>query len=130
MKNYVTRQKPTESELEILTILWDYGPSTVRFVNNTLNKNRKVGYTTTLKIMQIMTDKGFVTRNEEGRTHVYTARLKREKVQNQMLDKLLHSAFDGSAKKLVLQTLGNYQATNEELREIKELIKKIEGGQS
>jgi predicted transcriptional regulator len=128
MNNQPMNPKPTDAELEILSVLWENGPCTVRFVNDTLNAGKKVGYTTTLKFLQIMTDKGIVSRQPEGRTHVYSALLEKEKVQHQMLDKLLDSAFGGSAQKLVLQALGNYKASNEELQEIKALISKLEGG--
>jgi predicted transcriptional regulator len=121
--------RPTESELEILMILWDYGPGTVRFVNEKLNGKKVTGYTTTLKFLQIMTDKNLVTRNVEGRTHVYSAAIGKESVQKDLLDRLLENVFGGSAKKLVMQTLGNYKASKEELEEIKKLINKLEGGQ-
>jgi predicted transcriptional regulator len=93
-----------------------------------LNKDKRVGYTTTLKFLQIMTDKGIVSRQPDGRTHVYSALLDKEKVQHQLLDRLLDTAFGGSAQKLVLQALGNYEASREELQEIKALISKLEGG--
>ncbi len=121
--------RPTESELEILMILWDYGPSTVRFVNEKLNGKKVVGYTTTLKFLQIMTEKNLVTRQVEGRTHVYSASIGKESVQKELLDRLLENVFGGSAKKLVMQTLGHYKASKEELEEIKKLINKLEGGQ-
>lgn len=122
--------KPTESELEILSVLWDHGPSTVRFVNDQLNQIRRVGYTTTLKFLQIMTEKGFVTRHMEGRTHIYEALIKQEMIQGQLLDSLLVTAFGGSAQKLVIQALGNHKTTVAELQEIKKLIHKLEGGES
>ena len=128
MKNEQIIPKPTDAELEILSILWDSGPCTVRFVNDKLNEIRPVGYTTTLKFLQIMTDKGIVTRQADGRTHVYTANLKKENVQNQLLEKLMDSVFGGSAQQLVLQTLGNYRASQSELAEIKALIDKLDGG--
>ena len=128
MKNEQIIPKPTDAELEILSILWDSGPCTVRFVNDRLNEIRPVGYTTTLKFLQIMTDKGIVTRQADGRTHVYTANLKKENVQNQLLEKLMDSVFGGSAQQLVLQTLGNYRASQSELAEIKALIDKLDGG--
>ena len=130
MKNEPIILKPTDAELEILAILWENGPGTVRFVNDKLNETKTVGYTTTLKFLQIMTDKGIVTRQVDGRVHVYTANIKKEKVQNQLLEKLMDSVFGGSAQQLVLQTLGNYQASQSELAEIKALITKLEGGMS
>lgn len=122
--------KPTDAELEILSVLWDHGPGTVRFVNDQLNQVRRVGYTTTLKFLQIMTEKGFVTRQMEGRTHIYEASIRREMIQGQLLDNLLATAFGGSAQKLVIQALGNHKTTVAELQEIKELIHKLEGGKS
>jgi len=121
--------KPTESELEILSILWNKGPSTVREVNEEMNRNKVVGYTTTLKLMQIMTEKGMVERDTDGRTHIYTALARQEDAQVRMLDRLLDTAFGGSASKLVMQALGNHKTSDEELREIKALITKLEGGE-
>jgi predicted transcriptional regulator len=120
--------KPTESEIEILQILWQHGPSTVRFVNELLNQKKEAGYTTTLKIMQIMADKGLVTRNEENRTHIYQANVNEEATQKHLLDKFLDLAFRGSASKLVMQALGNHTATKDELDQIRKLIDKMEGG--
>ena len=121
--------KPTESELEILSILWNKGPSTVREVNDMMSKNKNVGYTTTLKLMQIMTEKGMVERVMEGRTHIYHALARQEDAQVRMLDRILETAFGGSASKLVLHALGNHKPSGEELREIKEMISKLEGGE-
>jgi len=120
--------KPTEAELEILQVLWQHGPCTVRFVNELLSKNKEIGYTTTLKIMQIMYDKKLVKRNEENRTHVYEAIVSEEDTQKHMLDKFLDMAFRGSASKLVMQALGNHKASKEELDQIRNLLDKIEGG--
>lgn len=120
--------KPTESELEILQILWQQGPSTVRFVNEQLNQKKEVGYTTTLKIMQIMADKDLVKRNEESRSHIYEANVNEEDTQKHMLDKFLNLTFRGSASKLVMQALGSHKATKAELEEIRKLIDKMEGG--
>jgi predicted transcriptional regulator len=121
--------KPTEAEIEILQILWQHGPCTVRYVNDLLNQKKEVGYTTTLKIMQIMSEKGLVKRNEQNRTHIYEAHVNEEATQKHMLDKFLDLAFRGSASKLVMQALGNHKATREELEQIKQLIDKIEGGE-
>ncbi len=121
--------KPTESELEILQILWQNGHSTVRFVNEQLNQHKEVGYTTTLKIMQIMTEKNLVRRNEDQRTHIYEASVLEEETQKQMLGRFLDTAFRGSAAKLVMQALGNHQASKEELNQIRNLLDQIEGGQ-
>lgn len=123
------RPRPTESELEILQILWEYGPSSVRFVNDQLNEKREVGYTTTLKLMQIMIEKGLVIRNTDQRSHIYEASVKEEETQKRLLDELTDGAFRGSAMKLVVQALGNASASKEELDEIKELIRKMESGE-
>ncbi len=118
--------KPTESELEILSILWENGPSTVRFVNDVISKQKNSGYTTTLKLMQIMHEKGMVTRVMDGRTHIYKPLLRQEEMQLTLMDRLLQTAFSGSASKLVMQALGNHQTSDQELQEIKELINKLE----
>lgn len=117
---------PTDSELEILNVLWQCGPSTVRFVNEQLNKEKQTGYTTTLKIMQIMNEKGLVTRDEELRSHVYHSKLVKQDTQKKLINKLLSSAFGGSASKMIMETLGNHQTTPEELEKIKELISELE----
>lgn len=118
--------KPTESELEVLQILWQYGTNSVRFVNEKLNEHREVGYTTTLKIMQIMAEKNLVTRDTTQRTHIYTPSVLESDIQKNLLNSFIHSAFRGSAKKLVLQALGSEESTSEELQEIKNMIALIE----
>jgi predicted transcriptional regulator len=119
--------RPTDSELEILEILWETGSATVRRINEELErKGRNVGYTTTLKMMQIMTEKGLLAREMDGRTHVYTSLIQAGATRNALIDKMANAAFGGSAMKLVMQALGNHKATREELREIKALINKIE----
>ncbi len=118
--------KPTVSELEILQILWTEGPCTVREVNTLLNQIKDVGYTTTLKIMQIMNEKGLVERETNSRTHIYTAGVNREDTQNILLNRFLENTFSGSASKLIMQALGNHNASSSELKEIKELIEKLE----
>ncbi|MCB0543167.1 MAG: BlaI/MecI/CopY family transcriptional regulator, partial [Saprospiraceae bacterium] len=127
----------TESELEILHILWEKGPSTVRTVNDVLNERRKAsgqkessGYTTSLKLMQIMHEKGFVTRTEEGRTHTYAAAVQQEDTQSLLLQHFVDQTFRGSTARLVMQALGNHEASAEELDEIKALIAQIEQNQS
>lgn len=122
--------KPTEAELEILQILWQKGPSPVRAVNDELNERREVGYTTTLKIMQIMLEKGLVERNAESRTHIYDARVKEQDVQSQLLNRFVQATYRGSASRLVMQLLGNHEASQAELEEIKKLIQKLENDQS
>lgn len=119
-------QRPTEAELEILQILWEYGPSSVRFVNDELIKRREVVYTTTLKLLQIMFEKGLVSRDDSNRTHVYAALLQETDNQQRMLDQLVDTAFRGSAMKLVMQAIGNKPVSKAELDEIKALIEKIE----
>lgn len=126
MNQSVKKFKPTETELEILSILWNNGPSTVRAVNDEMNRLKNVGYTTTLKLMQIMAEKGMVEREMDGRQHIYSAVARQEDAQVRMLDRLLQTAFGGSASKLVLQALGNHETSEEELNEIKALIKKLE----
>ncbi|MFZ2900937.1 MAG: BlaI/MecI/CopY family transcriptional regulator [Saprospiraceae bacterium] len=123
------RPKPTESELEILQVLWEHGPSSVRFVNEQLSLKREVGYTTTLKLMQIMFEKGLVTRNTDQRSHIYASNVEEKETQKRLLDELLGGAFRGSAMNLVVQALGNANASQEELDEIKELIRKLESGE-
>jgi len=118
--------KPTESELEILQILWKKGDVTVREVNNVLNEFKEVGYTTTLKLMQIMHDKSILSRDTSQRTHVYTAIVKEKDIQSSLLKSFVDKAFSGSAMNLVMQTLGNHNASKEELAEIKALIQKLE----
>jgi len=122
--------KPTEAELDVLQLLWKHGSSSVKSINDYLNQTKNVGYTTTLKIMQIMTEKGLVTRIKDGRNHIYTAVVEQKATQEQLLDKLLNGVFGGSAKKLVIQALGNHTATKEELDEIKSYIEKLEGTNS
>jgi predicted transcriptional regulator len=118
--------KPTEAELEILQVLWEHGPSSVRDVHEILAARRETGYTTTLKLMQIMLDKGLVRRNAEARTHIYEAGVHEAEVQSQLLRRFVDSTFRGSASQLVLQALGNHKASKKELEQIKALIEKIE----
>ncbi|ADB41158.1 BlaI/MecI/CopY family transcriptional regulator [Spirosoma linguale] len=114
--------KPTDSELEILHVLWANGPSTVRQVHEKLSQSRDIGYTTALKLMQIMHEKGFVSREEEGRSHTYTALVSEEDTQRNLVDRFVETAFRGSASKLVMQILGQHKASREELDEIKKLL--------
>jgi predicted transcriptional regulator len=118
--------KPTDSELEILQLLWELGPSTVRAVNERLNERRDVGYTTTLKLLQIMFEKGIVSRKEDGRTHTYTAAITETDTQSVLLQEFVDQTFRGSAMKMVMQALGNHDASTEELDEIKALIAQME----
>jgi predicted transcriptional regulator len=115
--------RPTEAELEILRVLWMHGSSTVRQVNERLSSaSRDIGYTTTLKLMQIMAEKGLVTRDESDRTHVYTARMTQGHTQRQLVSHLVDKAFGGSAAALVMQALSAHPATAAELEEIQQLI--------
>ena len=116
--------KPTESELEILNILWEKNLATVRDVHEELAKSKDVGYTTTLKLMQIMHEKGLVKRDESMRTHVYQAAVNREKTQKHLLDKMIDSLFGGSSTQLVLQALGSgeQKMSSEELEKIQALL--------
>jgi len=118
--------KPTESELEILNILWDKGPSTVRDVHEVLEKNKEAGYTTTLKLMQIMHEKTLLKRDASSKSHVYTANVSQEKTQGQLVKKLIDNMFNGSASQLVMQALGNHKTNKKELDEIKKYLEQIE----
>jgi len=123
----MTSLRTTDSELEILEILWENGSATVRQVNRDLElKGRIVGYTTTLKMMQIMTDKGMLSRTMEGRTHIYSPVIQAGPARNALIDRIANAAFGGSAMKLILQALGNHKATPEELQEIRNLIDRME----
>jgi len=123
----MTPTRTTDSELEILEILWESGSATVRQVKQELElKGRNVGYTTTLKMMQIMTDKGMLSRTMDGRTHIYTPIIQAGAARNALIDRIVNAAFGGSAMKLVLQALGNHEATPEELQEIRAMIDKME----
>ena len=119
-------QKPTDSELEILQVLWDRGPSTVREVNDLLSAKREIGYTTTLKIMQIMHEKSLLEREKDGKGHVYTANVEREATQKALLDRFLEGAFGGSAMQLVMQTLGGHKASAAEIDQIRDYLDAIE----
>jgi len=119
-------QNPTEKELEILQIIWENGPSTVRFVNDQFQKEGDVGYTTTLKLMQIMTKKGILKRDTTDKNHIYHAVVQKKKMQNVLTQKFINKVFKGSASQLVLQVLGNSGATEKEIEEVKQYITKIE----
>lgn len=120
------QSEPTRSELEILQVLWKHGPSTVRFVNDHLNdEKRSVQYTSTLKIMQIMTDKGMLARDESSMKHVYSPVLEERSTKGLLLDRFLDATFNGSAATLLMQLLGNKKTSKDELDEIKALINKI-----
>lgn len=118
--------KPTESELEILQILWSQGECTVRTVHEELLKTKDVGYTSTLKLMQIMHDKGLVSRNTTSKTHIYKSAVNQQATQQQLVNKMIDNVFNGSAARLVMQVLGNKKATTQEIDEIKKYLDNLE----
>jgi|SRR3954469_3854557 predicted transcriptional regulator len=120
--------RPTDAELAILRVLWERGPSTVRDVYEALKRSRDAGYTSVLKVMQIMHDKGLVARDEAKRSHVYRAAVPREHTQRQIVGDLLERVFGGSARALVLQALSARRASPKELAEIRKLLDEFEGG--
>ena len=117
--------KPTESELEILQVLWSQGHATVRTVHEALSHFKDAGYTTTLKLMQIMHDKGLVGRDDSGKTHIYFALANKEKTQQLLLGKMMESLFDGSPSQLMLQALGGQKPSIEEIEKIEALLKQF-----
>ena len=117
--------KPTESELEILRILWERTKASVRDVHEELSKTKDAGYTTTLKLMQIMFEKGLVGRNDSVKIHIYYPIVSREKTQKQLLGKMIANLFGGSYKELVLHALGNHKSSPEELEEIQKLLNNL-----
>jgi len=121
-----TQKKPTDAELAIIGVIWDRGPSTVREVFQHLSERREIGYTTVLKFMQIMTDKGLLERNTSVRPQVFKAARPQQQTQRQLLRELLDRAFDGSPGNLVLQALSIRESTPEERREIRELLDRLE----
>jgi len=121
--------RPTDAELAILRVLWSRGPSTVRQVHEAISRDRETGYTTVLKLMQIMTEKGLVERDESERTHVYQARFTQEATQQRLVSDLLEKAFGGSASQLVMQALAAKPASADELAQIRRLLDELEGGE-
>ncbi|MCC6292000.1 MAG: BlaI/MecI/CopY family transcriptional regulator [Bryobacterales bacterium] len=120
--------RPTDAELEILSVLWRLGSSTVREVHDVLSKERAIQYTTTLKLMQIMAEKGLLERDESARSHVYSARQPRERTQSQLAGHLLERAFGGSARNLLMGALSAKKASREELAELRKLLDEYETG--
>jgi predicted transcriptional regulator len=118
---------PTDRELTILRILWDMGPSTVREVNEAMDKDRPTGYTTTLKLMQIMTEKGLLVRDESDRTHVYKANVAEERMQKQLVGDMLERVFSGSAEKLVMRALSAKKVSAKELAKIRRMVDEFGG---
>ena len=120
-------RRPTDAELAILTVLWERGPSTVRDVHDELNRHTATGYTTVLKLLQIMTEKGLVVRDETARAHIYEARYSEQKTQRQLLTDLADRAFGGSAAKLVMQALSGRKTNPDDLNAIRDLLDRLEG---
>ena len=128
-KGNSTPVEPTRSELEILQVLWQHGPSTVRFVNDQLNeKKREVNYTSTLKLMQIMFDKGLLKRDESQMKHVYSPAMEESKTKNLLLNRFVDTLYNGSASSLMMQLLGNKKTSKEELDAIRAFLKKMDRG--
>jgi BlaI family transcriptional regulator, penicillinase repressor len=121
--------KPTEKELEILQAMWGKDAVSVKDVHESLGGDRLNGYTTILKLLQIMYEKGLVTRQKSGKMHLYTAVSSQEKTRKQLLDKMIDTVFQGSASQLIISALGNKKSSQEELREIKKYLEKLEGGE-
>src|SRR5688572_16315406 len=121
--------KPTEKELEILQILWSKGPSAVKDVHEAMGGDTTNGYTTILKLLQIMHEKGLVTRQKSGKLHLYKAVPSQENTRQQIIDKMIDTVFEGSAMQLVVSALGNKKSSKEELQEIKKYLEKLEGGE-
>jgi len=117
--------KPTESEMEILQILWEKGNCTVRDVHEILEKSKDAGYTTTLKLMQIMHEKGLVARDTSAKTHIYRALVNQEKTQQHLVSKMIDNVFNGSAARLVMQALGNHSASKDEIDSIKKYLDEL-----
>lgn len=117
--------KPTESELEILQILWEKGDCTVRDVHEVLEKNKDAGYTTTLKLMQIMHEKGLVARDTSAKTHIYSALINQQKTQQHLVNKMIDNVFNGSAARMVIQALGNHKASKDEIDSIKKYLDEL-----
>lgn len=120
--------QPTEVELRILRILWGQGPSTARQIHNRLAEDRDTNYSTTVKMLSVMLDKGLVRRDETVRPQVFRPAATRRRTQQRMLKDLIHKAYDGSAGSLVLQALASQKASPEELAEIRQLLNELEGG--
>jgi BlaI family transcriptional regulator, penicillinase repressor len=125
--NNKMKSEPTKSELEILQVLWKHGPSTVRFVNDKLNEQKRaVQYTSTLKLMQIMAEKEILKRDESNMKHIYSPALEEQKTKSFLLDRFVDSMYDGSASSLMMQLLGNKKTSKKELEAIKDLLNKLD----
>jgi BlaI family penicillinase repressor len=121
--------KPTGKELEILHVIWEKDAVSVKDVHDAMGGDKANGYTTILKLMQIMHEKGLVTRQKNGKLHLYKAVPTQENTRQQMLDKMIDTVFQGSAAQLVMSALGNKKSSKEELREIRQYLEKLEGGE-
>jgi BlaI family penicillinase repressor len=119
--------EPTKAELEILQVLWEFGPSTVRLVNDKLNEQRDINYTSTLKQMQIMAEKGILKRDESQMKHIYIPVEAEQKTKGQLLDRFVNTLYKGSAAQLMMQLLGNETTSKDELDEIKKMLEQFEG---
>lgn len=118
---------PTKAEMDVLQVLWQHGPSTVRFVHDTLNEQKDaVQYTSTLKLMQVMTEKGMLTRDESSMKHIYSAVLEEGKTKGSMLSRFVDSMYDGSVSNLMVALLGNDKTSKKELQVLKEMLKKLD----
>lgn len=130
MKEHITEEnkniEPTKAELEILRVIWNYGASTVRFVNDKLNEVREINYTSTLKLMQIMAEKGILKRDESQMKHIYHVTEKEQKTKEFLLEKFVDTLYNGSAGKLVMQLLGNKKTSKQDIEEIKKLLSDLD----
>ncbi|MDX1685818.1 MAG: BlaI/MecI/CopY family transcriptional regulator [Saprospiraceae bacterium] len=118
--------KPTDAELRILQVLWEHGPCSVRFVNEAISEEKEVGYTTTLKLMQIMAEKGIATRDTSSRKHLYEAAVPRSETQHHLLQKLADLAFNGSSVRLAMRALGEERISKGEINELRQLLDEME----
>ncbi|WP_285054463.1 BlaI/MecI/CopY family transcriptional regulator [Pedobacter ginsengisoli] len=118
--------EPSKAELDILTVIWKHGPNTVRFVHNQLSLIKEVNYTTTLKQMQLMAEKGLLTRDESSMTHIYSAAEEPSKTKSHLLDRFVNHIYDGSAGNLVMQLLDNKNASSEDLKIIRDILNKLD----
>lgn len=130
MKEHITEEnkniEPTKAELEILRVIWNYGASTVRFVNDKLNEVSEINYTSTLKLMQIMAEKGILKRDESQMKHIYHVTEKEQKTKEFLLEKFVDTLYNGSAGKLVMQLLGNKKTSKQDIEEIKKLLSDLD----
>ena len=126
-KDNTKKIEPTKSELEILQVLWEHGPATVRFVNDKLNEQKRaVQYTSTLKLMQIMAEKGILKRDESNMKHIYSPAMEEQKTKSFLLERFVDSMYNGSASSLMMQLLGNKKTSKKELQAIKDMLKKLD----